>query len=194
LADDTVELGGVSIFSPREGFICDNVVNHEIVLSSGDILNANTAENSVLWNALRGGGNNFGFVIRFDLRTFKQGPSWGGIISYLPPRFASQVQAYCHELHKPDGSNQTHITDSRGFGPTYHGTSRHYCVTWVYHTRQVERLAVLDPFVSFEPQRTEFKSMRMMTLKEAANELAPPSSYRAKYVLQTLIDRTCGLI
>jgi hypothetical protein len=136
-ADDTVELGGVSIFSSREGFICDNVVNHEIVLSSGDIFNANTAENSVLWNALRGAGNNFGFVTRFDLRTFKQVPFWGGIISYLPPRFASQVQAYCHELHKPDGSNQTQ--------------------------------AVLDPFVSFEPQRKEFKSMRMMTLKEAAN-------------------------
>jgi hypothetical protein len=168
-ADDTVELGGVSIFSSREGFICDNVVNHEIVLSSGDIFNANTAENSVLWNALRGAGNNFGFVTRFDLRTFKQVPFWGGIISYLPPRFASQVQAYSHELHKPDASNQTHITVSRGFGPTYHGTSRHYCVTWAYHNRQVERLAVLDPFVSFEPQRKEFKSMRMMTLKEAAN-------------------------
>lgn len=47
--------GGLSFFSSREGFICDNVVNFEVVLASGKIVNANAKENPDLWRALRGG-------------------------------------------------------------------------------------------------------------------------------------------
>lgn len=54
------KLGGLSFYSSREGFICDNVVNYEVVVASGEILNANAKENSDLWVALRGGGNNLG--------------------------------------------------------------------------------------------------------------------------------------
>ncbi|KAI1109790.1 hypothetical protein F5Y14DRAFT_455630 [Nemania sp. NC0429] len=37
--------GGLSIHSSREGFICDNAINFEIVVASGEILNANAREN-----------------------------------------------------------------------------------------------------------------------------------------------------
>lgn len=47
--------GGLSFFSSREGFICDNVVNFEVVLASGKVVNANAKENTDLWRALRGG-------------------------------------------------------------------------------------------------------------------------------------------
>lgn len=63
----------MSFFAPRYGFACDNVINFEVVLASGDIVNANAHENPDLWFALKGGSNNFGVVTRFDLRTFKQG-------------------------------------------------------------------------------------------------------------------------
>jgi FAD/FMN-containing dehydrogenase len=52
--------GGLSFYSSREGFICDNIVNFEVVVASGEILNANAQENQDLWVALRGGGNNLG--------------------------------------------------------------------------------------------------------------------------------------
>ena len=69
---------GVSYFSPRHGFICDMVENFEVVLATGDIVNANVKENPRLWKALRGGSNNFGVVTALTLKTFEQGPFWGG--------------------------------------------------------------------------------------------------------------------
>lgn len=59
--------GGNSFFSGKKGFGCDSVVNYEVVLGNGSIVNANKTANSDLWRALKGGGSNFGIVTRFDL-------------------------------------------------------------------------------------------------------------------------------
>lgn len=59
--------GGVSFFSGREGFGCDSVLNYEVVLANGTIINANSTHNSDLWKALKGGASNFGIVTRFDM-------------------------------------------------------------------------------------------------------------------------------
>ncbi|RYC55514.1 hypothetical protein CHU98_g10691 [Xylaria longipes] len=59
--------GGNSYYSGRMGFGCDSVVNFEVVLANGTIINANQTANSDLWQALKGGGNNFGIVTRFDM-------------------------------------------------------------------------------------------------------------------------------
>ncbi|KAL8888947.1 MAG: hypothetical protein Q9215_003679 [Flavoplaca cf. flavocitrina] len=52
--------GGVSYFAPRYVFVCDQVVNYEIVLANGTAVNANAENNSDLWFALQDGSNNFG--------------------------------------------------------------------------------------------------------------------------------------
>ncbi|KAI9685962.1 MAG: hypothetical protein M1820_010700 [Bogoriella megaspora] len=69
---------GISYFSPRYGFTCDMVENFEVVLASGDIVNANATSHPYLWKALRGGSNNYGVVTAITLRTFPQGEFWGG--------------------------------------------------------------------------------------------------------------------
>lgn len=69
---------GTSFFSARYGFICDLVEEFEVVLANGDVVHANANSNPDLWKALRGGGNNFGIVTAITLRTFPQGPFWGG--------------------------------------------------------------------------------------------------------------------
>ena len=168
--------GGLSFFSSREGFVCDNVVNYEIVVASGDIINANVREHSDLWRALRGGGNNFGIVTRYDLRTFEQGPFWGGAVFYLPPSFPGQIQAYCDELNKPDSSDETHIMISQGYSGMFADLGGHFCMNQLYYTREVENPEILQPFVGVQPQIDAMNSMRMLNLKEAANEQAQQSS------------------
>ncbi|KAM7211278.1 hypothetical protein V8F06_013335 [Rhypophila decipiens] len=63
-------LGGGYFFASNEvGLACDNVKNFEIVLSNGDIVNANAGTHSDLFWALKGGGPNFGIVTGYDLYT-----------------------------------------------------------------------------------------------------------------------------
>ncbi|KAK8062253.1 hypothetical protein PG997_014350 [Apiospora hydei] len=68
--------GGISHLSPQHGWTCDTVLNFQVVLSTGEVVDANSEENADLFFALRGGGNNFGIVTRIDLQTFEQGLVW----------------------------------------------------------------------------------------------------------------------
>jgi FAD/FMN-containing dehydrogenase len=57
-----------SFHSNSHGFACDNVVNWEIVLADGSVVNANASTNPDLWKAQKGGSGNLGFVTRIDQR------------------------------------------------------------------------------------------------------------------------------
>lgn len=81
LVDSTT--GGISYLSNLHGWACDNIANYEVVTAAGRIINANESANADLYWALRGGGNNFGVVTRFDAYTYSQGPMWGGS-NYFP--------------------------------------------------------------------------------------------------------------
>ncbi|KAI0146089.1 hypothetical protein GGR57DRAFT_494344 [Xylariaceae sp. FL1272] len=176
--------GGLSFVSSREGFICDSVVNFEVVLSSGLIVNANASENRDLWIALRGGGNNLGIVTRFDFRTFKQGPVYGGSLYYPGDKFPSQLEALVNELQKPDATSETHLMVSIGFSALM--GSQMMCLNQVYDTRGIDKSPVLRPFTNIQPQL--MNTLRMHTLAEAAREQAGdrPSPKRSSYMNTTV--------
>lgn len=71
-----------SYYTFRHGFGCDNVVNFEVVLADGSVINANSTSHDDLYRALKGGSSNFGIVTRFDLTTLPNTPLWGGIRTY----------------------------------------------------------------------------------------------------------------
>jgi FAD/FMN-containing dehydrogenase len=69
-------------------------VNFEVVLASGEIVNANATSRSDLFTALKGGQNNFGIVTRFDLKAFPATKIWGGRIVYAPSAASDLLTAY----------------------------------------------------------------------------------------------------
>jgi hypothetical protein len=87
-------LGGIGFFALQHGFGCDAVVNMEVVLASGDIINANWTSHRDLFLALKGGQNNFGIVTRWDIETFSQGKLWGGNIIYDYSTNREQLDAF----------------------------------------------------------------------------------------------------
>ncbi|KAF9880572.1 FAD binding domain protein [Colletotrichum karsti] len=88
--------GGISYFSNLYGWACDNVESFDVVIASGAIVRATPTQFPDLYWALRGGGNNFGLVVSFNLWTvpLPGGLMWGGSRTYTEDKFPAVSKAY----------------------------------------------------------------------------------------------------
>ncbi|KAE8851855.1 hypothetical protein PTNB73_00873 [Pyrenophora teres f. teres] len=89
--------GGISFYSSQFGFASDSVATYQCVLSSGLIVEATAinAYSDLFW-ALRGGGNSFCIVTRFDLRPVEGNTVHVGIAQFDQ----SQAQGYLDGVHE----------------------------------------------------------------------------------------------
>ncbi|PWY85927.1 FAD-binding domain-containing protein [Aspergillus heteromorphus CBS 117.55] len=166
--------GGLSLLSPREGFACDNVVNFEIVLPCGTTVHANANHRRDLFLALRGGGNNFGVVTRFDMRTFPQGPLYGGCLYYDLGEMPGQVEKLVRFLKDPVAGNAGDVDVDVRMGLTYakkwDGVLGRNEVWYTKHVEEgeedvVERGLEGCPFVEV---KSRMSVLKMVSLSEAA--------------------------
>lgn len=85
--------GGISHFSNKFGWACDNVASFELVTASGLTVNVTPTSYTDLYWALRGGSGNFGIVTKFKLVAFPLGQMWGGQRVYLEDSFSDVLDA-----------------------------------------------------------------------------------------------------
>ena len=85
--------GGINYFGNTRGWSANGVVNYEVVLADGTIVNANSKSNSDLFWALKGGSSNFGIVTRFDMETFPLTDIYAGQIGYAKQYTDDHVKA-----------------------------------------------------------------------------------------------------
>ena len=65
------------------GYTVDSLVAADVVLASGDLVRASDHEHQDLFWGLRGGGGNYGIVVRFEYRLHALGPLvWGGMLLF----------------------------------------------------------------------------------------------------------------
>ncbi|PBK61210.1 FAD dependent oxidoreductase [Armillaria solidipes] len=96
--------GGYSYLSNQYGLTIDNVVAYELVVPNGTVVTVTEANDPYLFFSLKGGGNNYGIVTRFTLKTYPQGAVWGGAASYNASyisTFAAASVKYCSEVTDP---------------------------------------------------------------------------------------------
>ncbi|KAK5941072.1 hypothetical protein PMZ80_006349 [Knufia obscura] len=89
--------GGLSFLSSQYGLACDMVVEFEVVLPDGTIATINDSENTDLFFALKGGGNQFAIVTSFKMKTVPIGQVWGGIKIYTGDKASAIIDA-THEF------------------------------------------------------------------------------------------------
>lgn len=74
---------------------CDNVESFELVTATGRIIQVSQNRFPDLYWALRGGGNNFGIVTRFNVAAIPRAPTmWGGMRTHLPTEFPALINAF----------------------------------------------------------------------------------------------------
>jgi hypothetical protein len=75
--------GGLSYMSAQYGWSASLVLEYEVVLADGSIINVSETEHPDLFVALKGGINNFGIVTTFVLQGQPQGDIYGGNLIFL---------------------------------------------------------------------------------------------------------------
>ncbi|KAI0384946.1 FAD-binding domain-containing protein [Hypomontagnella monticulosa] len=182
--------GGLSYFSYARGFICDSVANYEVVLASGETVNANAENNRDLWIALKGGGNNFGIVTRFDLSVFKQGDLWGGKIFYFEPSFSRQIQSLVDYLHDPDADVDIHICVSLGYAAAMGAM---VCMNDIFCTKP-EKPKALEPFADVQPQIDQMRTLRVDNLKNLTTEAFSGAPSNRVNKMSTTVKADAGIL
>lgn len=103
--------GGTSLYTCRAGFGCDQVVNFEVVLADGRIVQANRDEHVDLFKVLKGGGNNFGIVTRFDIQAFSASPNgiWDAVMTYPSEAIDELLVAHFDFTKELNHTSDAHI-------------------------------------------------------------------------------------
>ncbi|CAG1960137.1 unnamed protein product [Fusarium graminearum] len=113
--------GGYSFHANVRGFGCNQVVNFEVVLSDGRIVNANKTHNPDLWKSLKGGSGNLGFVTRIDQRVVESNQLWAGFIYFETSRRDVVFEKYINFVENNDKDPASQLTASMLWdGEQYH--------------------------------------------------------------------------
>ncbi|KAI9761159.1 MAG: hypothetical protein M4579_001206 [Chaenotheca gracillima] len=171
--------GGMSYFSGRYGFACDNVANYQVVLPDGLIQDVNQKSNPDLYFALRGGGNNFGIVTRFDLETYPQGQMWGGIRVYsfdTQEAITSGFEAF-NKAANPDMALITSFAYAEG--------SYTASIIWDYSKPEAD--PPITKTFNLAGSEPVFDTTRITTLSNLTDELdaSTPPGFRNRYTTAT---------
>ncbi|KAF2165952.1 hypothetical protein M409DRAFT_66888 [Zasmidium cellare ATCC 36951] len=105
--------GGHGWLQGRYGLMADNLLSAEVVIANGSVVTVSGREHEDLFWALRGAGQNFGVVVRWDYRVFEmegkgEGWSWeewgfGALVLHLSilsqtPTFPTHLTTALHSL------------------------------------------------------------------------------------------------
>ncbi|KAM3067986.1 hypothetical protein ACMFMF_009353 [Clarireedia jacksonii] len=158
--------GGISFFSTRVGFVCDNIINAQVVLASGEIVNANATSHPQLLRALKGGSNNFGVVTRLDLLAFPQGKFWGGQI--IHPYTLAALEHFVDAVSTYSSDPEFDTYASLIFSFVFNSGSRIF-ISNVQYTQEHNFPSTLAPFTGYEPDAQVTNTVRFSNLSDFAD-------------------------
>lgn len=159
--------GGYSWFTSTMGFVADGVVNFEIVTASGSIINANAKTNSGLFQVLKGGGNNFGIVTRFDLKAFPFETMWGGIKVYPNTTADIQLEAFVNFTNKAHTDTSANLINMYSYTQS---SGQHVLQNVLDYTKAVANPPIYDEIKAIPG--VIFDSTRIAPLSSFTEELS----------------------
>jgi hypothetical protein len=173
--------GGNSYYATRTGMACNTVRNYEVVLADGSIVNANADENADLFHALKGGGNNFGIVTRFDLETLTTTELWGGNILYSKDATSDLLDTLTTFIDNNAANTDSTFVGLWTYTPDFQDI---VCLASVFNIDgQPDPNGVFADFQAVEP-KLAMPSLGVISMAEAARTMfLPPGEYSTWYTM-----------
>ncbi|OAA74567.1 FAD binding domain-containing protein [Akanthomyces lecanii RCEF 1005] len=164
--------GGLSFHQSSHGMGCDNVANFEVVLASGEIVNANASSNPDLWKALKGSSGNLGLVTCFDMYSIEYADQtkpvvWGGTVRFPESsgrEIADAMIDFTDNIHKDENSSTIlawAYDPERSTGPVISAA--------IFNTEARVKPAAFDGFYSVDGMSSD--NTRVATLTEHTADL-----------------------
>lgn len=168
--------GGNSFWSASHGWACDNVVNFEVVLADGRIINANAEHHADLWTALKGGSGNLGIVTRFDMKTIKyanpQNHIYGGSLIYNPKSTKEAIAAFVDFADNQSNDLASHAYTVWAYVPSI-GT---VIMSFVANVLNHKATSAFDGIMGVPGMNSS--SLRSATIGNFTDEILSPKGYR----------------
>ena len=145
----------------------------QLVLASGDIVNANADTNRDLFLALKGGSTNFGIVTRFDLYAFNGDGLWGGIVVYPADTAPQHISAF---VNFNDRIEDDPYASAIGIWQYSSETGKSLIMNCYEYTEPVARAPIFDEYLKIQGNVSD--SMRITNMTSLTEELEQPGGLR----------------
>ncbi|KAJ5952345.1 uncharacterized protein N7479_010758 [Penicillium vulpinum] len=174
--------GGNTFHTSRVGFGCDNVVNYEVVLADGTIIEVNKDSHADLFKALKGASGNFGIVTKYDMKIIEGDKLWGGIVTYDNSTTLKHLEAghkFINNIEKDPYASWI------GMWEYLSVTDQNMVANALEYTTPVAYPAAFDSFTTIANTSS---SMRVANLWNLTQELGQASGYRDIFVTGTFVN------
>ncbi len=175
--------GGIGWLRAKHGLSIDNLVAADVVTADGKLVRTNSDENPDLLWALKGGGGNFGVVVRFEFALHPMGPE----VMFAAPIYAVEdgpgpIRAWREFLAKHSdvvGSICEFSTAGGEDFPEESWGKRVYTLACVYNGDAAEGEAVLQPLRELGEVVADFSGrMNYCDVQQLFDTLMPAGAFR----------------
>ncbi|HZQ67202.1 MAG TPA: BBE domain-containing protein [Terriglobales bacterium] len=157
--------GGLGWLMGKHGLACDNLISVDVVTADGELLRANTEENSDLFWGLRGGSGNFGVATRLEFQLHPVGPLFAGLVAFPISQAADVLRFYLdYSATAPDELGLMAALITLPDGNTVVG------VEGCYNGPVEKGERVLHPLRSFGPPAIDLFQMMPYTAVQKMND------------------------
>lgn len=191
--------GGIGWLRAKHGLSIDNMLAADVVTAAGELVHASSEENPDLLWALKGGGGNFGVVVRFEFALHPVGPE----IMFAAPIYAVEdgpgpIRAWRDLVTRHSrlvGSLCEFSTAGGEDFPDECQGKRVYTLACVYNGDASEGEALLQPLRELDNMVTDFSGrMSYCDVQQLFDTLMPAGDYRCYWKARYLTDLSDEMI
>ncbi|RLL96749.1 hypothetical protein CFD26_104680 [Aspergillus turcosus] len=175
--------GGISYYSNLYGWACDNVESFEVVTASGAVIIASANSYPDLYWALRGGGNNFGIVTKFNLYTIPSPEMRGGTRVFAEEQFSKVISAFISVVNDaPNDGNAQHWV------AFIHTQGQNLAAAELTYVKNVTEPAIFAPYRAIPAIEDTTASKTLVEYCDTVQEVNPDGLREMYWTLTVRLD------